>query len=102
MADDARAVPRSRALQGLVRNPRSAALTARAAGRDAAGLRASAAHSRGMLRLPERIEDERIVLRRWRVSDAALLQQAVEESMEHLRPWMGLDRRRAANPRTAT
>lgn len=35
-----------------------------------------------------RIETKRLVLRCWSPSDAPLLSRAVEESMEHLRPWM--------------
>jgi ribosomal-protein-serine acetyltransferase len=30
-----------------------------------------------------------LVLRRWRVADAAELERVVAESAEHLRPWMG-------------
>jgi ribosomal-protein-serine acetyltransferase len=41
-----------------------------------------------MTRLPERIESKGIVLRRWRSSDAEDLARAIEESMDHLRPWM--------------
>jgi ribosomal-protein-serine acetyltransferase len=40
-------------------------------------------------RLPERIEGEGLVLRRWLASDALRLHKAVAESAEHLRPWMG-------------
>jgi ribosomal-protein-serine acetyltransferase len=39
-------------------------------------------------RLPEQVEGEDIVLRRWLPSDAEPLAQAVAESAEHLRPWM--------------
>jgi ribosomal-protein-serine acetyltransferase len=39
-------------------------------------------------RLPERIEGEGLVLRRWLVEDAELQERAVSESLEHLRPWM--------------
>jgi RimJ/RimL family protein N-acetyltransferase len=35
-----------------------------------------------------RIETERLVLRRWQPADAPLLKEAVEASLEHLRPWM--------------
>lgn len=35
-----------------------------------------------------RIETKRLVLRCWSPSDAPLLSRAVEESMDHLRPWM--------------
>lgn len=38
--------------------------------------------------LPERIEGEGVLLRRWRVPDAELLGRAVTEATEHLRPWM--------------
>jgi ribosomal-protein-serine acetyltransferase len=38
--------------------------------------------------LPERIEAEAILLRRWRVDDAEALGRAVGESADHLRPWM--------------
>jgi len=41
-----------------------------------------------MSRLPERIEGEGVVLRRWQISDAEALQRAVAENAEHLRPWM--------------
>jgi ribosomal-protein-serine acetyltransferase len=40
------------------------------------------------VRLPERIEDGELLLRRWRVEDAELQAAAVLESIEHLRPWM--------------
>jgi ribosomal-protein-serine acetyltransferase len=40
------------------------------------------------VRLPERIEGDGLVLRRWRVEDAELLHEAVVDSVEHLRPWM--------------
>lgn len=38
--------------------------------------------------LPERIEGDGVVLRRWRVADAELQHRAIIESLEHLRPWM--------------
>ena len=38
--------------------------------------------------LPERIDGEGIVLRRWLETDADAIAQAVTESLEHLRPWM--------------
>jgi ribosomal-protein-serine acetyltransferase len=41
-----------------------------------------------MSRLPERIEGEGLVLRRWLPSDARTLERAIRESEEHLRPWM--------------
>jgi ribosomal-protein-serine acetyltransferase len=55
-------------------------------------------------RLPDRIEGPGgLVLRTWTIGDAESLAQAVAESAEHLRPWMGwiaqeplpLERRRA-------
>jgi ribosomal-protein-serine acetyltransferase len=39
-------------------------------------------------RLPERIEGDGLLLRRWTVEDAELLHRALAESAEHLRPWM--------------
>jgi RimJ/RimL family protein N-acetyltransferase len=39
-------------------------------------------------RLPERLEADGLVLRRWTIDDAGTLQRAVTESEEHLRPWM--------------
>ena len=38
--------------------------------------------------LPERIEDDELVLRRWVVSDAGALQAVIAESASHLRPWV--------------
>jgi ribosomal-protein-serine acetyltransferase len=38
--------------------------------------------------LPEVVETPRLTLRVWRLEDAAALDAAVEESREHLRPWM--------------
>ncbi|HEY1688266.1 MAG TPA: GNAT family protein [Solirubrobacteraceae bacterium] len=38
--------------------------------------------------LPERVEGEELLLRRWRAGDAAIQARAVAESAEHLRPWM--------------
>jgi ribosomal-protein-serine acetyltransferase len=40
------------------------------------------------VRLPERIEGDGVLLRRWLIGDAAVLQRAIDESAEHLRPWM--------------
>ncbi len=37
---------------------------------------------------PYRIETERLVVRCWEPRDAVALTEAVEESVEHLRPWM--------------
>ncbi|MGH9075834.1 MAG: GNAT family N-acetyltransferase [Acidimicrobiales bacterium] len=39
-------------------------------------------------RFPETMAGDGIVLRRWRTDDAEALQRAVNESIEHLRPWM--------------
>jgi ribosomal-protein-serine acetyltransferase len=38
--------------------------------------------------LPERIDGEEIVVRRWLVRDAESQHLAITESVEHLRPWM--------------
>jgi RimJ/RimL family protein N-acetyltransferase len=38
--------------------------------------------------LPERIESQRLVLRRWTVADVPALTEAITASLEHLRPWM--------------
>lgn len=37
---------------------------------------------------PYRIETERLVVRCWDPADAPLLKEAVDSSLEHLRPWM--------------
>jgi len=37
---------------------------------------------------PYRIETERLVVRCWEPADAASLKEAIDESIEHLRPWM--------------
>jgi RimJ/RimL family protein N-acetyltransferase len=37
---------------------------------------------------PYRIETERLVIRCYEPSDAALLKEAIDASLEHLRPWM--------------
>src|SRR5256885_13226219 len=37
---------------------------------------------------PYRIETERLVIRCWEPEDAPLLKDAVDRSLEHLRPWM--------------
>jgi RimJ/RimL family protein N-acetyltransferase len=37
---------------------------------------------------PYRIETERLVVRCWEPRDATLLKEAVDASLEHLRPWM--------------
>lgn len=41
-----------------------------------------------MIAPPYRIETERLVLRCWEPRDAPLLKEAVDSSLEHLRPWM--------------
>jgi ribosomal-protein-serine acetyltransferase len=41
-----------------------------------------------MERLPERVIGDGVLLRRWLVSDAEQLGQAIAQSAEHLRPWM--------------
>ena len=41
-----------------------------------------------MDRLPDRVESERLTLRRWEHDQAAVLQAAVAASIDHLRPWM--------------
>lgn len=41
-----------------------------------------------MDRLPDRIEDEGLLLRRWSADDAEALGRLVADSAEHLRPWM--------------
>lgn len=38
--------------------------------------------------LPERIEGQGVLIRRWLVDDAERLSRAVAESQDHLRPWM--------------
>jgi RimJ/RimL family protein N-acetyltransferase len=38
--------------------------------------------------LPELVTTPRLILRRWRLADAGVLARAVEESLDHLRPWM--------------
>ena len=38
--------------------------------------------------LPEVVVGPRLALRRWRVSDMAVLRDAIQDSIEHLRPWM--------------
>jgi RimJ/RimL family protein N-acetyltransferase len=42
-----------------------------------------------MERLPTLIQTERLVLRQWTENDGPAIAAAVEESIEHLRPWMG-------------
>jgi RimJ/RimL family protein N-acetyltransferase len=37
---------------------------------------------------PYRIESERLVIRCWEPEDAPLMKEAVDSSLEHLRPWM--------------
>jgi RimJ/RimL family protein N-acetyltransferase len=38
--------------------------------------------------MPYRIETERLVLRCWQPDDAGILKEAIDSSLEHLRPWM--------------
>jgi RimJ/RimL family protein N-acetyltransferase len=38
--------------------------------------------------MPYRVETERLVLRCWEPRDARLLKEAVDSSLDHLRPWM--------------
>ncbi|WP_419928816.1 GNAT family N-acetyltransferase [Candidatus Poriferisocius sp.] len=38
--------------------------------------------------LPEVVVGPRLVLRRWRVRDMEILRDAIQESIDHLRPWM--------------
>lgn len=40
------------------------------------------------LRLPERIETPRLVVRLWAIADVGAMHDAVTASTEHLRPWM--------------
>jgi RimJ/RimL family protein N-acetyltransferase len=40
------------------------------------------------VRLPERIEGDGLVVRRWCAEDGVLFLRVVEESREHLRPWV--------------
>jgi len=40
------------------------------------------------VRLPESVATPRLTLRRWTVDDTDVLARAVEESLDHLRPWM--------------
>lgn len=39
-------------------------------------------------KMPYRVETERLVLRCWQPQDARLLKEAVDSSLDHLRPWM--------------
>jgi RimJ/RimL family protein N-acetyltransferase len=45
-------------------------------------------YARAMRPPPYRIETERLVVRCWEPRDAPLLKEAVDESIDHLRPWM--------------
>jgi len=38
--------------------------------------------------MPYRVETERLVLRCWQPDDARLLKEAIDSSLDHLRPWM--------------
>ncbi|APR86147.1 Ribosomal-protein-L7p-serine acetyltransferase [Minicystis rosea] len=40
------------------------------------------------MRLPERLDTDRLILRRWQPADAPLFKSAVDASLEHLRPWL--------------
>ncbi len=42
-----------------------------------------------MGRLSSQIESQRLIIRHWRHQDAGALTQAIIDSYEHLRPWMG-------------
>jgi RimJ/RimL family protein N-acetyltransferase len=42
----------------------------------------------GVIPPPYRIETERLVIRCWEPRDAAALKEAVDASLDHLRPWM--------------
>jgi ribosomal-protein-serine acetyltransferase len=58
-------------------------------GRDRFAHRAQVPECRPLVeRLPERIEADGLLLRRWIVDDAEPLQRLVAENDEHLRPWM--------------
>ena len=48
---------------------------------------------------PYRIVTERLVLRCWEPRDAAALKEAVDASLDHLRPWMPWAQQRAADAR---
>ncbi|MCX6094771.1 MAG: GNAT family N-acetyltransferase [Candidatus Bipolaricaulota bacterium] len=39
-------------------------------------------------RMPYRVETKRLVLRCWEPRDAALLKEAIDANLDHLRPWM--------------
>ncbi len=41
-----------------------------------------------MSALPDEVRTRRLVLRRWEVSDAPVLNAAIAASLDHLRPWM--------------
>jgi RimJ/RimL family protein N-acetyltransferase len=38
--------------------------------------------------MPYRVETERLVLRCWQPDDARILKEAIDSSLDHLRPWM--------------
>ena len=48
---------------------------------------------------PYRIETERLVLRCYEPRDAALVKDAIDSSLDHLRPWMPWAEQRAADAR---
>lgn len=41
-----------------------------------------------MGRLPERMDDRDLVVRRWTADDASALHRSIERNVDHLRPWM--------------
>lgn len=41
-----------------------------------------------LMKVAYRIQTERLVIRCWNPTDAPLLKKAIDESLEHLRPWM--------------
>jgi ribosomal-protein-serine acetyltransferase len=41
-----------------------------------------------VVKLPETVQTPRLLLRRWLLDDAPLMSAAVDESLDHLRPWM--------------
>ncbi|EFH85287.1 GNAT family N-acetyltransferase [Ktedonobacter racemifer] len=47
-----------------------------------------ATHYRTLILLCNQLEGERVMMRSYRASDARALYEAVEESREHLRPWL--------------
>lgn len=45
-------------------------------------------HTGVVRRLPDLVETERLTLRLWTENDAPALSEAIESSLDHLRPWM--------------